>query len=241
MSNDLVQCSALCFHYSCTLHRYISLDSNNIRFCTYRTQTDTWVFLNARDRERVVEFVFIRLLAVLCVRVFARVSSPKCNCKIDENMALNALLKYLTLTMAWVYHWPFIHSLLNKSFKTFYPKMYQRHCASTLLQMQPNRKRFETTKIKSTKRKRKWKKRIRRKVFSAFSRHFSLSLTLSPSQFLITLCARILYMKISVWYILLVTFAVAATASVAFDSYSALLLLSSPSPLSSFRSPLVVP
>lgn len=147
MSNDLVHCSAaqrfvLSLYVLCSLYIYISLDSNNIRFCTHRHLS---VFENERSRKRERVGIHPATCNFVSLCVFARVYSPKCNCKIDENMALNALLKYLTLTMIWVYHWPFIHSLLNKSFKTFYPKMYQRHCASTLLQMQPNRKRFEKT------------------------------------------------------------------------------------------------
>lgn len=103
-----MQC-ALCFHYN----YYISLDSNNIRFCTH---THTWVFENERSRK----WVYIHPATCNCVCLYvcvckcgrARIYSPKCNCKIDENMALNALLKYLTLTLwAEFYHWPFIHSL----------------------------------------------------------------------------------------------------------------------------------
>lgn len=213
MSNDLVQCSAA-QRFVLSLYIYILLDSNNIRFCTYRHLS---VFENERSSKRERESVCIHPATCnfVCVCSCARVYSPKCNCKIDENMALNALLKYLTLTMTWVYHWPFIHSLLNKSFKTFYPKnVYQRHCASTLLQMQPNRKRFRNDD--NDDEKEKTKETNKTKSFLSIS-----TSVLSCSQFLITLCARILYMKISVWYILLVTFSVAATASVALNSYSA--------------------
>lgn len=178
MSNDLVQCSAA-QRFVLSLYIYILLDSNNIRFCTYRHLS---VFENERSSKRERESVCIHPatcnFVCVCKCSRARVHSPKCNCKIDENMALNALLKYLTLTMTWVYHWPFIHSLLNKSFKTFYPKMCIKDIARQLCcKCNQTGRDFETTT--TTTRKREWKKRIRRKVFYPFPRQFSLALSSS--------------------------------------------------------------
>lgn len=193
----MIWCSAVRFVLLLQLRTIFHLIRTTSAFV--HTQTHTHLSIWKRKIEKVSfyssGYLQLCLFVCLCVQVRARIYSPKCNCKIDENMALNALLKYLTLTLwAEFYHWPFIHSLyLIRVLKHFI-----RKCIKDIA-------RQLCCKCNRTGRLKRWEKDKKKETNKTKS-----FLSISPSllshshthllhlSFLITLCARILYTKISV-------------------------------------------